>query len=170
VTISACCTATVTATTVTTPAPIVAAVTTDLRHRSVTAGTSASGERAQSFTFEVIDGTNRHIELFVECNSSRNRVGSRRGEPDALLHHSDRRFHQVIVAPHEALRRPSTQYTSEQLQRPMADNDVVCSMSRYGNVWDNAAMAFLVAQDRARPVAQTRLISRTELCSALRSE
>jgi putative transposase len=48
----------------------------------------------------------------------------RRGKPDALLHHSDR----------------GSQYTSEQFQRLMADNGVVCSMSRSGNVWDNAAM------------------------------
>jgi len=48
----------------------------------------------------------------------------RRGKPDALLHHSDR----------------GSQYTSEQFQSLMADNGVVCSMSRSGNVWDNAAM------------------------------
>ena len=48
----------------------------------------------------------------------------RRGKPDALLHHSDR----------------GSQYTSEQFQRLMSDNGVVCSMSRSGNVWDNAAM------------------------------
>ena len=42
----------------------------------------------------------------------------------------------------KVLRRPleSAQYTSEQFQRLMADNGVVCSMSRSGNVWDNAAM------------------------------
>ena len=48
----------------------------------------------------------------------------RRGKLDALLHHSDR----------------GSQYTSEHFQRLMADNGVVCSMSRSGNVWDNAAM------------------------------
>jgi putative transposase len=48
----------------------------------------------------------------------------RRGKPNALLHHSDR----------------GSQYTSEQFQRLMADNGVLCSMSRSGNVWDNAAM------------------------------
>jgi putative transposase len=48
----------------------------------------------------------------------------RRGTPDALLHHSDQ----------------GSQYTSEQFQRLMADNGVTCSMSRSGNVWDNAAM------------------------------
>src|SRR6195256_486685 len=44
--------------------------------------------------------------------------------------------------PTSLLRRPldSAQYTSEQFQRLMADNGVVCSMSRSGNVWDNAAM------------------------------
>ena len=48
----------------------------------------------------------------------------RRGRPDALLHHSDR----------------GSQCTSEQFQRLMAEHGVVCSMSRSGNVWDNAAM------------------------------
>ena len=48
----------------------------------------------------------------------------RRGKPDALLHHSDQ----------------GSQYTSEQFPRLMADNGVTCSMSRSGNVWDNAAM------------------------------
>jgi putative transposase len=48
----------------------------------------------------------------------------RRGKPDALLHHSDQ----------------GSQYTSEQFQRLMANNGVICSMSRSGNVWDNAAM------------------------------
>jgi putative transposase len=48
----------------------------------------------------------------------------RRGKPDALLHHSDQ----------------GSQYTSEQFQQLMADNGVTCSMSRSGNVWDNAAM------------------------------
>jgi putative transposase len=48
----------------------------------------------------------------------------RSGNPDALLHHSDQ----------------GSQYTSEHFQRLMADNGVTCSMSRSGNVWDNAAM------------------------------
>jgi len=48
----------------------------------------------------------------------------RRGKPKAVLHHSDR----------------GSQYTSEQFQRLLADNGVSCSMSRSGNVWDNAAM------------------------------
>jgi Transposase and inactivated derivatives len=47
----------------------------------------------------------------------------RRGKPDALLHHSDQ----------------GSQYTSEQFQRLLVDHGVICSMSRSGNVWDNAA-------------------------------
>jgi putative transposase len=49
----------------------------------------------------------------------------RRGKPDALLHRSDR----------------DGQYTSEQFQKLMADHSIVCSMTRAGNVWDNAARA-----------------------------
>jgi putative transposase len=48
----------------------------------------------------------------------------RRGKPLSLLHHSDQ----------------GSQYTSEQFQRLMADHGITCSMSRSGNVWDNAAM------------------------------
>jgi transposase InsO family protein len=46
------------------------------------------------------------------------------GTPDALLHYSDR----------------GSRYTSESFQRLMADNGVICAMSRSGNVWDNAAV------------------------------
>lgn len=45
----------------------------------------------------------------------------RRGNPDSLLHHSDQ----------------GSEYTSEQFQRLMADYGIT-SMSRSGNVWDNA--------------------------------
>ena len=33
-----------------------------------------------------------------------------------------------------------SQYTSEQRQRLMVEHSVTCSLSRSGNVWDNAAM------------------------------
>ena len=68
----------------------------------------------------------------------------RRGKPDALLHHSDQ----------------GSQYTSEQFQRLMADNGVTCSMSRSGNVWDNAAMesffSSLKTERVGRKIYQTR--------------
>jgi Transposase and inactivated derivatives len=68
----------------------------------------------------------------------------RRGKPDALLHHSDQ----------------GSQYTSEQFQRLMADHGVACSMSRSGNVWDNAAMesffSSLKTERTARKTYRTR--------------
>jgi putative transposase len=68
----------------------------------------------------------------------------RRGKPDALLHHSDQ----------------GSQYASEQFQRLMADNGVSCSMSRSGNVWDNAAMesffSSLKTERTARKTYRTR--------------
>ena len=68
----------------------------------------------------------------------------RRGKPDALLHHSDQ----------------GSQYTSQQFQRLMADHGVTCSMSRSGNVWDNAAMesffSSLKTERTARKVYRTR--------------
>jgi putative transposase len=48
----------------------------------------------------------------------------RRGTSHTVLHHSDR----------------GSQYTSEPFQRLLADHGVTCSMSRAGNVWDNAVM------------------------------
>jgi len=48
----------------------------------------------------------------------------RRGRPREVLHHSDR----------------GSEYTSEHCQRLMAEHGVTCSLSRSGNVWDNAAM------------------------------
>lgn len=44
-----------------------------------------------------------------------------------------------------------SQYTSEQFQRLIAVNGATCSMSRSGNVWDNAAMVsffFLLKTER----------------------
>jgi putative transposase len=49
-----------------------------------------------------------------------------------------------------------SQYTSEQFQRLMADQGVVCSMSRSGNVWDNAAMeSFFSSLKTERTVRKT---------------
>src|SRR3954468_11154125 len=75
----------------------------------------------------------------------------RRGKPDALLHHSDQ----------------GSQYASEQFQRLMADNGVDCSMSRSGNVWDNAAMesffSSLKTERTARRVYRTRDQARADV-------
>ncbi len=75
----------------------------------------------------------------------------RRGKPDSLLHHSDQ----------------GSQYTSEQFQRLLVDNGVTCSMSRSGNVWDNAAMesffSSLKTERTARKAYRTRDQARADV-------
>ena len=75
----------------------------------------------------------------------------RRGKPNALLHHSDQ----------------GSQYTSEPFQKLMADNGVARSMSRSGNVWDNAAMesffSSLKTERTARKVYRTRNQARADV-------
>ncbi|MGY4182981.1 putative transposase [Bradyrhizobium sp. USDA 4518] len=75
----------------------------------------------------------------------------RRGKPDALLHHSDQ----------------GSQYTSEQFQSLMADHGIVCSMSRSGNVWDNAAMesffSSLKTERTANKIYSTRDAARADV-------
>ena len=70
----------------------------------------------------------------------------RRGKLDALLHHSDR----------------GSQYTSEQFQRLLADSGVVCSMSRSGNVWDNAAMESFFSSLKTERTGQKTYRTRDE--------
>ena len=70
----------------------------------------------------------------------------RRGKPDALLHHFDQ----------------GSQYTSEQFQRLMADNGVTCSMSRSGNVWDNAAMESFFSSLKTERIARKTYRTRNQ--------
>ncbi|HRK68628.1 MAG TPA: IS3 family transposase, partial [Hyphomonas sp.] len=63
----------------------------------------------------------------------------RSGKADALLHHSDQ----------------GSQYTSEQFQRLLADNGITCSMSRAGNVWDQAMETPLVRVTMARSAMES---------------
>jgi putative transposase len=75
----------------------------------------------------------------------------RRGKPKELLHHSDQ----------------GSQYTSELCQQLLADNGIVCSMSRRGDVWDNSAMesffASLKKERVHRRVYATREEARADL-------
>ena len=48
----------------------------------------------------------------------------RRGNPKALMHHSDQ----------------ESQYTSDDFQQLLTSQGIQCSMSRRGECWDNAAM------------------------------
>jgi putative transposase len=70
----------------------------------------------------------------------------RRGKPDALLHHSDQ----------------GSQYTSEPFRLLLADNGVSCSMSRSGNVWDNAAMESFFSSLKTERTARKVYRSRAE--------
>jgi putative transposase len=70
----------------------------------------------------------------------------RRGKPHALLHRSDQ----------------GSQYTSEHLQRLMADSGIVCSMSRSGNVWDNSAMESFFSSLKSERTARKTYRSRNE--------
>jgi transposase InsO family protein len=75
----------------------------------------------------------------------------RRGKPDALLRHSDR----------------GSRYTSEQFRRLMADHGVVSSMSRSGNVWENAAMESFFSSwktERQRARCTDHATRRTPTC------
>ena len=75
----------------------------------------------------------------------------RRNRPSALLHHSDR----------------GSQYTSEQCQSLMVEHGVTCSLSRSGNVWDNAAMesffSTLKTERTANKVYRTRDQARADV-------
>jgi len=75
----------------------------------------------------------------------------RRGRPRELLHHSDR----------------GSQYTSEQCQRLMAEHGIQCSLSRSGNVWDNAAMesffSTLKTERTAGKIYRTRNAARADV-------
>ena len=70
----------------------------------------------------------------------------RRGKPNTLLHHSDQ----------------GSQYTSEPFQRLMADHGITCSMSRSGNVWDNAAMESFFSSLKTERTARKTYRSRDQ--------
>lgn len=70
----------------------------------------------------------------------------RRGPPRELLHHSDQ----------------GSQYTSEQFQRLLVDHGVVCSMSKRGDCWDNAAMESFFSSLKTERTARTTYRTREE--------
>ena len=75
----------------------------------------------------------------------------RRGRPKEVLHHSDR----------------GSQYTSQAFQRLLSEHGVTCSLSRSGNVWDNAAMESFFSSLKTERVAgktyRTRDQARTDV-------
>ena len=75
----------------------------------------------------------------------------RRRPTAELLHHSDR----------------GSQYSSDQFQQLLAEHGVICSMSRSGNCWDNAAMesffSTMKTERTSRKVYQTRDQARADV-------
>ena len=63
----------------------------------------------------------------------------RRGRPRAVLHHSDQ----------------GSQYTSEDFQRLLESHGIVCSMSRRGNCWDNAAMKSFLSKLKTKRLSKS---------------
>lgn len=70
----------------------------------------------------------------------------RRGSPKELLHHSDQ----------------GTQYTSDDFQRVLASHGIVCSMSRRGDCWDNAAMESFFSTLKTERTSKSNYTSRDQ--------
>jgi putative transposase len=70
----------------------------------------------------------------------------RRGKPRALLHHSDQ----------------GSQYSSEEFQRLLAEQNITCSMSRRGDCWDNAAMESFFSTLKMERVNRRRYATRDD--------
>jgi putative transposase len=70
----------------------------------------------------------------------------RRGKPVQLLHHSDQ----------------GSQYTSEDFQRLLAGQGILCSMSRKGDCWDNAAMESFFSTMKTERTARRTYVTRDE--------
>ncbi len=71
----------------------------------------------------------------------------RRGRPKAVLHHSDQ----------------GSQYTSENFQRLLDSHGIICSMSRRGNCWDNAAMESFFSTMKTERLSRKQYRNRDEL-------
>lgn len=70
----------------------------------------------------------------------------RRGSPKELLHHSDQ----------------GSQYTSDDFQRVLAGQGIVCSMSRRGDCWDNAAMESFFSTLKTERTSKSNYTSRDQ--------
>lgn len=71
----------------------------------------------------------------------------RRGRPQAVLHHSDQ----------------GSQYTSEDFQSLLDSHGIICSMSRRGNCWDNAAMESFFSTLKTERLSRKQYRTRDEL-------
>jgi putative transposase len=85
------------------------------------------------------------------CLAALDNAVQMRNPPPGLVHHSDR----------------GSQYTSHAYQKRLADNDMICSMSRKGNCWDNSVAESLWATIKRELVDDEHWPSRAELNTAL---
>lgn len=70
----------------------------------------------------------------------------RRGPTEGLLHHSDQ----------------GSQYTSDKFQRLLAEQGIVCSMSRRGDCWDNAAVESFFSTKKSERIDRKTYRTRDE--------
>ena len=70
----------------------------------------------------------------------------RRGKPVELLHHSDQ----------------GSQYTSEDFRRLLADQGILCSMSKKGDCWDNAVLESFFSSLKTERTSRKHYATRDE--------
>ena len=70
----------------------------------------------------------------------------RRGKPAELMHHSDQ----------------GSQYTSEDFQRLLDAQGIICSMSKRGDCWDNAAMESFFSSLKIERIYRKKYVTREE--------
>src|ERR1700691_2440611 len=107
----------------------------------------------------------------MEVSLSSGAVDVRWGSSGARPDRFERRFASFIATSFiRALRPPLefAQYTSEQFQKLLSDHGILCSMSRSGNVWDNAAMesffSSLKTERTARKTYRTHDQAKADVC------
>jgi putative transposase len=86
-----------------------------------------------------------HIDSDLVTSALQMAISQRKPQA-GLLHHSDR----------------GSQYASDNFQDLLADNGIVCSMSRKGNCWDNACMESFFGSLKAEWVRDKKYSSFTE--------
>jgi putative transposase len=86
-----------------------------------------------------------HLDRSLALDALAMALKTRRPEP-GLLHHSDR----------------GVQYASVEYQSQLRDHDIICSMSRKGDCWDNAVAESFFSTLKAELVHGTDYVSRSQ--------
>ena len=112
-------------------------------------------------SLERLSATNAQNLRRCPCRVTGGRSGDLEFPRKAL---SERHRPALATALRQLSRRPldPAQYTSEPSRRPMARHGIVCSMSRLGNVWDNAAMESFFSSPKTEQAARRTCRTRDE--------